>query len=330
MDALSPDFHLRQFPWVALVAAAAIAVSACGTNPIGPDVALSCPADIRVDSPDGGPVPITFATPEAAAGTPPYSVSCIPQSGSSLPVGSTLITCTVADSRNRSASCSFNVTVVRPPRLTRTRFLAFGDSLTEGHWNETNLPTLVEEPDSYPTKLQTALRAYYRGQSIVVLNDGVGGELVSGPSAHSAGGTIRLPLELDANRPDVLLLMEGSNDLVLDSISADDVQSAAIEGLGRMIDTAQGRGVSVFLATIPPMSSSGTKRLAPDVVASVPVYNNRVRALAASRGLPLVDVYAALEGRPELLSPDGLHLAIAGYERIAQLFFDAIKARLGE
>jgi lysophospholipase L1-like esterase len=243
--------------------------------------------------------------------------------------GTNAVTCTAADSRGRSAICSFNVTVVQPPRLTLSRFLAFGDSLTEGAVNETNSQRLVDYPNSYPVKLEAALRAYFRGQSLIVMNDGVGGEAITVPSIHSPGATVRLPVSLDANRPEVLLLMEGTNDLVIDFVSTDDVQSEAVEGLRKMIETAQGRGVRVFLATIPPMSSSGAKHLDPEIVAAVPIYNNRVRNLAAAKGVPLVDVYEALKDHPELQAPDGQHLTILGYERVAQTFFEAIKANLG-
>ncbi len=309
----------------------AIAVSGCGSHPAAPtaDPILSCPADIQVESPEGVPIAVTYPAPSPAGGTPPYEVSCDPASGSTLGVGTYPVTCTVLDARGRGAACAFHARVVRPPRLTVTRFLAFGDSLTEGHWNETTLPTLVDEPNSYPTKLQTMLRAYFTAQSAEVLNDGRGGEFIGSASIGSPGATRRLPLSLDEYHPDVVLLMEGSNDLVLDYISSNDEQTAAVEGLGRMIDTAQARGVRVFVATIPPMNASGTKHLAPEIVASVPVFDARVRDLAAMKAVPLVDVYAAFDGHPELVSSDGLHLTILGYERIAQLFFDAINTNLG-
>lgn len=315
---------------VAVVLAVAVGLSACGSGPIAPPAGpfLSCPANTQIESPDGTPVPVTYTAPTASGGTPPYSVSCNPPSGTSFSVGTNAVTCTAVDNQRRSAICSFNVTVIRPPRLTLSRFLAFGDSLTEGAVNETNYRRLVDEPNSYPTKLETALRAYFRGQSLIVMNDGVGGEMITAPSVHSPGGVVRLPIELDANRPEVLLLMEGSNDLISDPATPDDLQSAAIEGLRDMIDAAQRRGIRVFLATIPPMNPAGTKAIKPEVVAAVPIYNSRVRTVAGSKGATLVDVFDALKDHQELLSPDGLHLTILGYERVAQLFFDAIKGSL--
>ena len=73
--------------------------------------------------------------------------------------------------RDQSASCSFNVTVSAIPRLTRTRFLAFGDSFTAG---EVTIPTAADAPGgpelpavgrraaSYPTLLTNAADALYR------------------------------------------------------------------------------------------------------------------------------------------------------------------------
>ncbi len=311
--------------------ATALAIGGCGSTPVAPIAGpfLSCPADIQLDSPDGASVPVMYTLPDATGGTPPYSVTCTPPSGTSLAVGTNSVTCGVVDSKGHSAICSFNVTVVRPPRLTLSRFLAFGDSLTEGATNETNSQRLVDEPNAYPTKLEGLLRAYFRGQSLIVMNAGVGGEFITGPSMHSPGGTVRLPLSLDANRPEVLLLMEGSNDLIYDYETPDDVQSAAVEGLRKMVDEARGRGITVFLATIPPMIAGGPKNIPAEVVAAIPTFNSRVRIVAASKGATLVDVYEALKDRPELLAPDHLHLTILGYEKVAQLFFDAIKANLG-
>jgi hypothetical protein len=50
-----------------------------------------------------------------AGGKIPVSAKCTPASGSSFPVGSTTVSCTVTDVLNRSASCQFAVTVTTPP-----------------------------------------------------------------------------------------------------------------------------------------------------------------------------------------------------------------------
>src|SRR4029453_11805072 len=66
----------------------------------------------------------------------PISSSCSPASGSRFALGATLITCTAEDARHLTASCSFEVQIraapPRPPQLSATRFVAFGDSITAG------------------------------------------------------------------------------------------------------------------------------------------------------------------------------------------------------
>ena len=285
---------------------------------------MQCPANIQLDSPDGGPVSVTYSLPDATGGTPPYQVTCTPPSGTALGLGTSTVTCNVVDRTGRSAICSFTVTVIQPPRLALSRFLAFGDSLTEGYIFETLTARLIDVPNSYPARLDRLLRAHFRGQSLIVMNDGHGGERISQPYpvTGSPGGRVRLPLSLDANRPEVLLLMEGTNDLMAD------VQDEAVEGLRKMIEETQSRGIRIFLATIPPMKEGGPKGIAAEVVAAVPVFNSRVRTLAATHGAVLVDVYDVLKDRPELLGPDNLHLTSQGYEVVAQTFFDAIKREL--
>ena len=57
-------------------------------------------------------------------------------------------------------------------------------------------------------------------------------------------------------------------------------------------------------------------------------FDHRIRLLAASEGVTLVDAYKAFNGDVSLLSTDGLHPNAAGYKRIADTFFQSIKAML--
>src|SRR6185295_17315612 len=117
-------------------------------------------------------------------------------SGSAFPVGATLVTCTATDGV-RFAESHFTVTLVRViPVIALTKFLAFGDSLTNGEVQDN--PTLmdVRENKAYPTVLAGLLRARYANQTITMVKSGLGRE--------TAGeGMIRLPGELFANRPEV-------------------------------------------------------------------------------------------------------------------------------
>jgi lysophospholipase L1-like esterase len=317
----------------AIATAVASIMSGCGggpTNPTPPPLPapnpaplLTCPSDVRVDSRDGQPVAVSFDTATAAGGNPPIEVRCEPGSGATFPVGDTEVTCAASDSRFQTAMCRFRVSVVPPPRVALTRFLAFGDSLTEGKIALT--PTLLSEvfEDAYSLRLQRLLAARYTTQQIVVVNDAVGGERVVGITEHSPGGDVRLSQSLNAHRPEVLLLMEGSNDLG----AGRDGSRRAIDGLQQMVRQAKGRGVRVFLATVPPIRSGGARRR--DATAAlVPEFNDSIRALAARESVTLVDVYGAMKDRIDLIGQDDLHLTPQGYAIVAEIFFEVIKASL--
>lgn len=79
--------------------------------------ALTVPADVTVFSANGGATTVSYTASADDAVDGPVEPGCTPSSGSSFPVGPTLVTCTATDSSGNSVSKSFTVTVVanRPP-----------------------------------------------------------------------------------------------------------------------------------------------------------------------------------------------------------------------
>jgi lysophospholipase L1-like esterase len=60
-------------------------------------------------------------------------------------------------------------------------------------------------------------------------------------------------------------------------------------------------------------------------------YNNTLQIMATQEGITYVDLYnAMLPDAATLIGSDGLHPTEAGYRKIADLFFSAIKAALEE
>lgn len=53
--------------------------------------------------------------------------------------------------------------------------------------------------------------------------------------------------------------------------------------------------------------------------------NRRAREIAGERGIEVVDLYALLENRMELYSPDGVHLLGAGYDLLAECIVRAMR-----
>jgi lysophospholipase L1-like esterase len=262
----------------------------------------------------GNPVLITFAPPARTGGSAPVTVTCSPASGTTFATGSTRVMCTASDSGGRSATCGFGVTVAAIPELTRTRFLAFGDSLTEGKLSRT-LSLLVESPPhSYPAKLLQQLTARYTAQEITVINEGFGGERVTESLS-------RFTQVLAQHHPEAVLIMHGVNDL--NGVDEDRLQDA-VNAVEQLVNHANDLGMAVFVATLPPFTTEG-KAGCP---ACIDPYNDRIRDMVAARGAVLVDVYEAWGARTDLLGADGLHPTEAGYEVVATQFFEAIRRTL--
>jgi acyl-CoA thioesterase-1 len=279
-----------------------------------------------------------YPAPTVVGGTAPVTTSCTQPSGSAFAVGRSEVACTVRDARGRTASCGFAVTVTLAPRLSATRFLAFGDSITLGVTSEciraastgpagvlargrfAFLFRLVPPGSEYPGALQTLLRNRYVGQTPGVVNAGVAGETTS-------EGVLRLPRTLTEHAPEALLLQEGVNDV--NELGGDAVPVVE-DNLRSMIREARGRGMQVFVGTLLPQQDGGCRAydLADGRVDLVPA-NVEIRTLAASEGAVLVDLYQSFVGQEAtLIGEDGLHPTVTGYSRIAEAFFEAIRTTL--
>jgi lysophospholipase L1-like esterase len=310
------------------LALAALLASACGGSPTAPPpppppdpLAVSCPAAVSLLSPTAQPIAVRYGAATATGGTPPVQITCAPGSDTVFPIGRTTVTCNASDSRSLTGSCSFTVTVTAPPTITLTQYLAFGDSMTAGEINvigEGGIRTLQLIPGlSYPTVLQRSLASRYSSQAISVPNFGQKGET-------TAMGLSRLPSLLGSSQ--VLLLMEGANDLNNGSDAA--VQSA-LSNIRNMVRLAKGRGLRVFLATLPPQNPLGCfSPCRTGGATQLPNYNQGLRGIAASENVPLVDVFPAFTDVPTQIGPDGLHPTAAGYQKIADTFFESIKSAL--
>jgi lysophospholipase L1-like esterase len=311
-----------------LAAGCAKSSTAPSPPPPTPDpLALACPSPVTQTSPSGQPISLRYGAATATGGTPPVQITCTPPNDSAFPVGQTTVTCTGTDSRNVTSTCSFTVTIAAPPRLqaTATSFAAFGDSITAGEITvqgegRVHIQTIRDDL-SYPTDLRQSLTGRYTAQTVQVANRGVKGETTS-------DGLSRLPSVLSANYQ-VLLLLEGAND-INDTLSGA-ARDRALGNIRSMVRLARGRGLRVFLATLPPQNPLACcpRRGTGDVL--VPSYNDGIRGIAATEGATLVDVFNAFGGDvTTLIGPDGLHPTAAGYQVIATAFFNAIRATLEE
>jgi lysophospholipase L1-like esterase len=324
----------------ALVAVVALSTLAarCGGSPTTPTpptpvtLTITCPAAQSGVSLQNQPVTISWTAPNTSGGTAPVQTSCTPASGSGFSAGSTTVTCTATDAGSQRATCSFAVAVTRPPQLTVTRLMAFGDSITWGK-DRPAVPTILLPPDgpgppeSYPAVLDGLLRSRYPDQAVTVTNAGWPGEVI-------ATGMARLSGDILPTSPQVLLLLHGANDLNTASANEALVQYIA-NGLRDMVRAARARGAKVFLATFPPQfhptpAEKGTDGRDNSAGADwVPSLNTRIVALAGSEGAVLVDFYTPMYANVKrYIGNDGLHPTDDGFALMAEIMQQAIRQNL--
>lgn len=211
----------------------------------------------------------------------------------------------------------------KSPTLSRTRFLAFGDSLTAGEVTapvgvgvaSPNQRMLVVPTASYPARLQSLLQGRYvtQASSIVVTNGGNPGETVQ-------AGAARFPDVLASSQADVALVMEGVNGL---PFVGPDLSTEFIRGMAR---AAKGRSARVFVGSMVPTIEG---RLRSQVPAELVAYNAKLQQMTREEGVEFVDLYTVLLAEAgTVIGVDGLHPTEVGYKRIADIFFAAIQASL--
>lgn len=213
----------------------------------------------------------------------------------------------------------------RTARLSRTRFMAFGDSFTAGEvttpiaLSPAGAHRLILVPAaSYPSVLQGRLQSTYPAQSasIAVINDGQPGELI-------LEGLQRFPETFAASRAEVVLLMEGVNGLPL---VGPDISTGVMR---LMVQEAKNGRARVFVGSMIPQVSSRPRGNTP--VSELLAYNSVLQIMCTQESVTYVDLYnPMLPDAATLIGSDGLHPTEAGYRRIAELFLAAIKTELEE
>ena len=164
-----------------------------------------------------------------------------------------------------------------PPLTPDAVILAFGDSLTHGNG--------AGAGEDYP-----AVLAQLTGRTVI--NAGVPGE-------QSRAGRERLPAVLDAQDPDLMVLIHGGNDLLHNRAPAE-----IKANLRAMVELARERGVAVVLLGVPKPGL---------LLRPHPLYGE----LADELALPYdADTLAEILSDRELKS-DQIHPNAAGYARLA-------------
>ena len=198
------------------------------------------------------------------------------------------------------------------PRLSQLRFLAFGDSLTFGVVHLAVTTSLdAGLPVSYPYKLQTMLKERYTDQQPIVMNAGQGGE-------RASEALLRLRTVLKESDPDVVLLLDGANDLL--ALGEGGIP-ATVDAMKELVRNIKGAGATPLLLLQPPQRDGLPKAAAAPFLDD---YNDDLRRMAAVENVTVIDLYSQFD--VALQGPDGLHPSEAGYARIAEIVFTAIKS----
>jgi len=184
------------------------------------------------------------------------------------------------------------------------RFVAFGDSITEGKGDES-------DGGGYPPRLADLLTT--SSNAVVVENEGLGGET-------TAEGLSRLS-SIQGAAADSIIIMEGANDLFND-ISIETIAA----NLVAMETKAGQRGFGkVYLSTTTPMGATPFGSMFLDSIRLA----ERVREEHYSRGWLMPDPHQAFYDLPNTFEDyftfDEFHPNAAGYDELAAIFADYIE-----
>ena len=191
---------------------------------------------------------------------------------------------------------------VRLQALDRDKHVGFGDSITEG----------VIEFEAVPEKGYIPRLEKLLDENLVdsrVINRGIGGE-------KTAEGLSRIDGVIQADQAENIYLMEGTNDIKDMSISVDTMAF----NLREMARKARDFGMTIFLASVIPQDpwESIIKERTEEL-------NTKIKNIASSLKVHFVDQFEAFGGVHSgfLLYSDSTHPNEAGYQLLAETFYDA-------
>lgn len=218
----------------------------------------------------------------------------------------------------RLCGAALLVCAAASPARAQIGFLAFGDSITFGVGDD---PARTDK--GYPPRLRTLL--VNAGIQATMDNKGLPGE-------DTTGGITRIDEVLNSpttSTADVLLLMEGSND-----ISRGISFETTMFDLREMARKAELKGLAVVHATTIPRVPTAWQD--ERNVVNLRLAEN-LRDVAGTRNRDLADPFEVFSNLSNLFTnfyapvdnpPDPVgHPNAAGYDQLAQLFFDVIRDR---
>jgi lysophospholipase L1-like esterase len=185
-------------------------------------------------------------------------------------------------------------------------YMAFGDSITRGEGDSAGI--------GYPGRLEAKLRAHFGDGTVV--NRGADGTL-------SGEGVERILRNLRGSSPGLTLVMYGTNDW--NDVPCQDAPPCdVVKNLRLIIDELKSSRSLPFLATLPPVNPVLAGASRNDWVNAT---DERIKELGREEGVFVVDMFEAFRrqgGEVSRFFTDHVHPNAAGYEIIAEAFFQAI------
>lgn len=190
--------------------------------------------------------------------------------------------------------------------MDKLMIVCFGDSITFGY--------CAEYGKDYVSLFKAKVKEDFPDREIIIRNRGANGE-------SSRNGLRRIDSELDFYKPDLVIMLFGSNDSAYS-----DYYHVGLEEFSYNYDKIIGKtlesGSRMALITPTPVIEEDPPFVENSVLEK---YCAVVREKAEKYGLPLIDMYSVFNeaGRDDLsplLQWDGEHISAKGYE----VFFDAV------
>jgi lysophospholipase L1-like esterase len=275
---LPRETRKREMAVVLALLLVACVFSAAGlTGGSGVRPASSSPPEVGLASATPNTTPLPTLTPDPALLALQYSVPMAPDP---TPVPTPSPVPTPAPKKSTA-----------PARIYR--FVALGDSLTA--WPANPWPSLLDAVDP---------------QLKLIRNAGVPGNVTAQMRA-------RLSSDVLAYKPDVLIVMGGTND-----IAQGYSQAAIIANLRAIVTTAQAHGIHVFLLTIPPDAYPGMVSRISSLNGAIVALGNSLKVRVTNITRPLASSAGTYLAR---YTSDGLHLSSLGAQVVANTIYARIK-----
>jgi lysophospholipase L1-like esterase len=185
-------------------------------------------------------------------------------------------------------------------------YMAFGDSITRGEGDPAGV--------GYPGRLEAKLRAHFGDGSVVN----------RGADATNSGEAVeRILRNLRGSSPAITLVLYGTNDW--NDVPCQDAPPCdVVKNLRKVIDEVKSSHSLPFLATIPPVNPALAASDRNDWVRAT---NDGIKGLGREEGVFVVDLFEAFRlqgGEVSRFFSDHVHPNAAGYEVMAEAFFQAI------